>query len=304
MKVPSMQSPRSTIVACSLQALLCVGLVSCDSAPPPGESMVFVVDEFRFLIDADVVDGVRIVEGFDVDGINGPMPEGNTCFSEDQVDRVAPDGRTGIDNSLAGGSLVTLVTLLADQDEPSSEVFENLVQGAVTGGTLLVLIEFDDVNSLVDDSRVGVTLHLGEPFNVGVGTDGRLLSGQSFDVNPISPSVRLESSIRDGVMHVEGLETLLAGSVLDQTFDIPVHRAQLTVNFNPNGTITGVFGGAVPWRSLAAVLEHSQFNGVRTLGERFIARLSDIVNPETGECDSLSVASRVHAVPAFILPAD
>lgn len=281
-------------------ALTFASAPACEPAPPPGETLVFVVDEIRFLIEAEVVDGVRIVDGFDVDGIDGPVPEGNTCFSEDQMDRVAPDGRTGIDNSLAGGSLVTLVTLLADQDEPSAEIFENLVQGAVTGGTLLVLVEFDDVDSTVNDSRVGVTLHLAEPFNVGVGTDGRLLSGQTFDISPSSPSIRVEASIRDGVLHARDLRMQLAGSILDQDFDLPVDRGQLAVTFQPNGTIAGVLGGAVPSRSLTAVLEHSQFNGVRTLGERFITRLSDVMNPETGECDSLSVAARVHGVPAFV----
>lgn len=102
----------------------------------------------------------------------------------DHPDWAAPDGRLGIDNQLAGGGLAQVVRLLAEQEEDSTALFEGLVQGAVTAGTLLVLLRFDDVNSFENDDDVTMTVLLGEPFAVGVGTDGRLLAGQSFDIRP------------------------------------------------------------------------------------------------------------------------
>lgn len=281
-------------------ALVTAALPSCAESAP-GETHVYVIDELRILASAEEVDGVSIVDGFDIDGVDGPAPGGN-CRAMDQTDYVAPDGRTGIDNQLAGGGLATVVRLLAEQEEDSSALFEGLVQGAVTAGTLLVLLQFDDVNSFENDDHVTMTLHLGQPFNVGVGTDGRLLAGQSFDIRTDTEPVVVQTRIRDGVLLAEGVNLELTGSILDVEFEIPISLGHLRVEFNPNGTITGVLGGALPWNTLADVIPRiggaAQF---ATLGRAILRGIADVMNFETGECDRLSASIRVHGVPAFIL---
>jgi hypothetical protein len=284
----------------ALMAVATAALSSC-AGNAPGETHVYVIDELRILVSPEIVDGVPIVDGFDIDGVDGPPPGGN-CRAMNQADYVAPDGRTGIDNQLAGGGLATVVRLLAEQEEDSSALFEGLVQGAVTAGTLLVLLQFDDVNSFVNDDHVTMTLLLGQPFNVGVGTDGRLLAGQSFDIRADTEPVVVETRIRDGVLLAQGVELELTGSILDVEFEIPITLGQLRVEFNPNGTVTGVLGGALPWNTIADVIPRiggaAQF---ATLGRRILGGIADIMNFETGECDRLSASIRVHGVPAFIL---
>lgn len=271
----------------------------CDEGEP-GETYVYVIDDMRILIEPVEVDGVSVIDGFDVDGFDGPAPEGNVCRATMQTDYVAPDGRAGIDNGLAGGGLVSLVTLLAEQEEDSAAIFEGLVQSAVTGGTLLVLLQFEDVNSFENDDHVVMRVALGEPFDVGVGTDGRLLAGQTFDLRPTEPVV-VETSIRDGVLLGDGVTLQLQGSILDVEFELPISLGRLRVEFNPNGTITGVLGGALPWDTLADVIPRiggaAQF---ATLGRAILRGIADVMNPETGECDRISAAIRVHGVPAFI----
>jgi hypothetical protein len=283
----------------ALSALLAAAWVGCDD-PPTGETHVYVIDDMRILIEPTVVDGVSVIDGFDIDGFVGTAPEGNVCRAQDQSDYQAPDGRPGIDNGLAGGGLVNLVTLLAEQEEDSADIFAGLVQSAVTGGTLLVLLEFQDVNSFVNDDHVTMRLVLGEPFEVGVGTDGRLLAGQSFDVRDVPPVI-VETSIRDGVLLADGVSLQLEGSILDVDFQLPISLGRLRVEFNPNGTITGVLGGALPWTTLADVIPRiggaSQF---ATLGRAILRGIADIMNFETGECDRISASIRVHGVPAFI----
>lgn len=286
----------------SLAALLIsasVAVPGCaDSAA--GESYVYVIDEVRILARSEEIDGVRVVDGFDIDGFDGPAPGGN-CRSTEQEDYQAPDGRRGIDNQLAGGGLASVVRLLAMQEENSSALFENLVQGAVTAGTLLVLVKFDDVNSFENDPDVTMTLLFGEPFAVGVGTDGRLLAGQSFDVRAEVEPVVVHTRIRDGVLLADGINLQLTGSILDVSFEIPISLGHLRVEFNPNGTVTGVLGGALPWNTLADVIPRiggaSQF---ATLGRAILRGLADVMNFETGECDRLSASMRLHGVPAFI----
>ncbi len=274
--------------------------LSCEDQGP-GETYVFVVDELRILIDPVEVDGVEIIDGFNIDGFDGPAPEGNVCRAQNQADYVAPDGTTGIDNQFAGGGLVSLVTLLAMQEEDSASIFEGLVQGAVTGGTLLILLELEDVNSFVNDSQVTLNLYLGQPFGVAVGTDGRLLAGQSFDVKPDIEPVVVQTSIRDGVLLADGIEILLAASILDVEFEIPISLGRLRLEFNPNGTVTGVLGGALPWSDIADVIPRiggaQQFAGI---GRTILGGLADVMNFETGECDRLSASIRVHGVPAFL----
>ena len=297
-------SVRSIHPSASLFALVLLGvglaLPSCTETPPPGETYVYVIDEVRILARAEVIDGVSVVDGFDIDGFDGAAPGGN-CRSQEQDDYVAPDGRRGIDNQLAGGGLASVVRLLAMQEEDSSALFEGLVQGAVTAGTLLVLMKFDDVSSFENDDDVTLTLLAGQPFNVGVGTDGRLLAGQSFDIRPDTEPVVIHTAIRDGVLLADGVNLQLIGSILDVSFEIPISLGHLRVEFNPNGTVTGVLGGALPWNTLADVIPRIGGAGqFATLGRAILRGIADVMNFETGECDRLSASMRVHGVPAFI----
>ncbi|MCA9577630.1 MAG: hypothetical protein H6726_11165 [Sandaracinaceae bacterium] len=290
----------AALAGCVTIAGVAAGAAGCDETVP-GETYVYVIDDMRILIDPEPADeGPGVIDGFDVDGVDGPVAEGNACRAVQQEDYTAPDGRHGIDNGLAGGGLVGLVTLLAAQEEDSADIFAGLVQSAVTGGTLLVLLEFQDVNSFENDDHVILRVALGEPFDVGVGTDGRLLSGQSFDLRDVEPVV-IETSIEDGVLFASGISLQLEGSILDVEFELPISLGQLRVDFNPNGTITGVLGGALPWTTLADVIPRiggaSQF---ATLGRAILRGIADVMNVETGECDRISASIRVHGVPAFI----
>lgn len=290
--------PGPVVALATLCGSLGLASVGCEETVA-GETYVYVIDDMRILIEPSEVDGVAMIDGFDIDGFDGAAPDG-ICRNAERPDYIAPDGRPGIDNGLAGGGLVNLVTLLAEQEEDSADIFAGLVQSAVTGGTLLVLLEFEDVNSFENDSHVTLRIVLGQPFDVGVGTDGRLLAGQSFDLRPVEPVV-IETSIRDGVLLADGVALQLEGSILDVEFELPISLGQLRVEFNPNGTITGVLGGALPWRTLADVIPRiggaSQF---AALGATILRGIADIMNFETGECDRISASIRVHGVPAFI----
>src|SRR6187549_869110 len=101
-------SRRSVTPVASLAALLLAASVAVPGCAEstPGETYVYVIDEVRILARAEEVDGVRVVDGFDIDGFDGPAPGGN-CRATEQDDYVAPDGRRGIDNQLAGGGLAS-----------------------------------------------------------------------------------------------------------------------------------------------------------------------------------------------------
>ena len=292
-------------------ALTFGGLLAFAAAVPgcgptgEGERVVFVVDELIMLIEpepATDADVAGVIEGFDIDGFDGRAPgDDNVCRAQDQTDFMTPTGERGVDNGFAGGGLAGLVGLLAEQDGDSAEIFEGLLQGGVTGGTLLVLLEIEGIHSFENDSDVTLTVHLGQPFDVGVGTDGRLLSGQSFDIREGTEPVRVNARIRDRILYAEGVDMLLSGSILDVEFDVPVELGQIALEFNENGTVTGTLGGGVPWQTIADVIPRIGGAGqFATIGARILSGLADIMDFETGECRLISAGIRVHGVPAFI----
>lgn len=293
---------RRTRVLPSVTALVLATsavLPSCAESAP-GETYVYVLDEIRLLTSAQVVDGVSISDGFDLDGIEGPAP-GNVCNDQSGADYTAPDGRVGIDNQFASEAVARVVGLLGEQGGGTggTELVEGLVQNSVTSGSLLLLMRFDGVDSFENDEDVTMTVAFGAPFSVGVGTDGRLLAGQSFDTLPGTEPLVVDASIRDGVLRVGGIDLPLRGSIRELDFAIPMSLGEFRIEFNSNGTISGVLGGALPWQSIADIVPRfaPQYTAVANLVLRGIA---DITNDEGTGCDRLSMAMRVHGVRAHL----
>lgn len=263
-----------------------------------GETHVYVLDEIRLQMRAEEVNGVLISDGFDLDGQVGPVP-GSTCSGRTDADFTAPDGRSGIDNSFASEALAGVIRFVGDTGEGGSALAEGLVQNSVTSGSLLILLRFDGVHSFVNDDDVRMTILFGQPFAVGVGTDGRLLSGQTFaprtDVEPIV----VRTSIRDGVLLASGISLQLTGSIREFPLDMPLSLGQFRFRFNSNGTMAGAIGGSLPWRSMLDVIEAVDRNFL-PIGTSILRGSADVMSVETGMCDGLSMAMRVHGVGAHL----
>ena len=58
-----------------------------------------------------------------------------------------------------------------------------LIRGSINDGTLLLLLEFSEVDDLLNDRHIVVRLMVGTA-PTDVGNDGFLVPGQSFDVRP------------------------------------------------------------------------------------------------------------------------
>ncbi|MCA9534638.1 MAG: hypothetical protein KC593_13195 [Myxococcales bacterium] len=289
-----------------LVASLCSG--SCAS-PEPSRTYHFVFDQL--VLGVAEPDGEEMVsDGLDLDGSDGPvsLPDGapNPCSSHgDDPDYVSREGERGVDNRL-GGQLEFFARILSGGDGTNTERIRSIFQESISAGLLIVLVEFDGVDSLLNDDNVMARLYIGTGSAVAVGTDGRLLSGQTFLVNPDIPSVAQRVRIVDGVVELQGVQTRLVGAISGIDLDMPMTSGRLRLTFHGDEVVTGVLGGALDWGALADVVGMigGAADGLTVIARRTLQGLADVVNPETGECDGLSASFRVHGVPAFIYPSE
>lgn len=273
-------------------ALCCLSLLagSCSEATIDPPNYAFVMTEVSLISTAEP-DGSVI--GLNLDGRVDDEPSLETC---NKIDFTAPDGTPGIDNQV---SLFGAVLGLFGGDP------EALVQGAINEGSLLVLLEFEGLDSFENDNDVTVRIHFGEgPTDVG--NDGRLVPGQSFDIKPGTTSVEVRNvRVVDGHVDVVGFETVLPVSILDQRFDLPIFSGQLSLDFDAeNGEVDGLLGGGLPTRTLIDDLIRMIPGGqdVEPIATLALTRLADLNPNELGMCDQVSTALTVHAVTAFLLP--
>lgn len=266
-----------------------LALAACgpgESAPGASEVRTGVVAGLRLA--GEEPEGVA--PGFDLDGHASDTRDELSCF---QQDFLAPDGRTGIDNQLA--RLLPLIDLAGQG------AVEALVQGAINEGRLLLLFELEERA----DGRTDLTLLRGEDVPL-IGTDGRLLAGQTLALAAEPELGRFEDVRREGEVIIAGpMDLRLPVVVFSILYDLQLEGAFVRFELGEDGALHGgVIGGGA---RVAQLLEF-----VRIAGEQANADLLGLlggsiqdsadldVDLETGECNKVSLSATFDAVPAFI----
>lgn len=245
---------------------------------------------------AAVVDGLffardlspGVSEGFDLDGVVSSPGDPEGCL---HADRTSPDGTPGIDNAFAG-----LIPVL---DATEASAIEPLVQGAIAAGDLLVLVELDGLDDPVNDDCVDVTLVRGERATPLLGPDGRLLDGQTFLPVDGARSTVTCVPLVDGVLQAGPFTLDLPIRILDVELALGMRDAQLRLALDPDGSMRGVLGGAVPLEGILVILEEDDLGDLRDLVEGLILLAADLWPGEAG-CDALSVTFELTATLAFV----
>ncbi len=247
------------------------------------DSEVHVV---RLLELGRITEGVS--EGFDLDGVVTSEGDPTGCGQSDHVDA---EGRPGIDNAL--GSLLPILDLT------EASVLGLLLQGAVTSGELLLMMEISTWEDGSETFRLlrGTT----EPL---VGTDGLLLAGQTFDLDPTISVAEPVPAERDD----EG-----AVIATDFDFDLPLEilRAQLDLQFqqaavrmgpaDAEGRRKGVLAGGAPWAPIVEELNSTPIDeSVKQILSSIVADLADLRPGPDGRCTAISASLSFETVPGFI----
>jgi hypothetical protein len=248
---------------------------------PEGEVRTAVADALRFA--RDLEPGVS--SGFDLDGVVSAAGDGTGCG---HADRVSPDGTPGIDNAFAG--------LLPALEATEASAIEDLVQAAIAVGDLLLLFEVSGIDDPVNDDCVDVAVYRGAGAPL-LAPDGTLLDGQTFETDP--DPARLDCvPLVDGVIEGGPLALQLEVQVLDVALDLAMQDARMRLALHDDGSMTGVFGGAVPLAGILKIVEEDDLADLRDLVTSLVTLAADLDTAEE-TCGALSITFEHTAVEAF-----
>ena len=258
-----------------------------DAALPPVPRLA-VLDQLAFT--REVTPGVA--PGFDLDARQSDARDAASCFKPDYM---SPEGVPGIDNQLAG-----LVPLL---DAFGLGAVEGLVQGSIKEGGLLILLELDGVDDPVNDTRVGLRLRLGRGTPL-LGTDGLLLSGQTFHLHPDTADTPAPNGrIEEGVLTAGPFDIRMPIVVFGVEYSLPIYGTQLRAALTYDGGLAqGLLGGAVKVEDVIAIATRANMNagGVLDAVSVILNGRGDLEQDADGACRAISGAFGFSAVSAFL----
>ncbi len=232
-------------------------------------------------------DGVS--NGFDLDDRVSGSWDDDACNIPDYV---RPDGVEGVDNAL------NLAMPALEQTEVSA--VEPLINSQINEGTILILLELSDLDDTVDDDCVNLTIGqaMGKPL---VGSDDRLLPGQTFDWDPDAPRVTLTDLVlREGVVESGPFELDIPFSVFDQEQRLLFHDARALLAIDDDGSARGTLGGGVEANLLLEATQQANVDDevFETLSD-LIYLLSDLAPDDSGVCQQISSNLDYQAVGAW-----
>ena len=258
-----------------------------DAGETGPENLLTVISVINFTREETA--GVAV--GFNLDGAVSVDGDDASCGHGDFV---SPDGESGIDNQLA------LITPLFDQ--VGIGAVEGFVQAAVEQGGLLIMWELKDVDDRQNDDDVTVLMRFGtgQPL---LGTDGLLLSGQTFHINPDSPDREVKAKIIDGKVITESFEAVLPIVVFEVKYELAMGQARMKADVTYDGGLeNGVLGGGVPIANLIEIAERAELEsgGILDAVTLLLDGMADMEPNEEGVCQELSAALTFNAVSGYL----
>ncbi len=255
--------------------------VPCDAVD---DTRVVVVRRMSF---ARRADGVS--RGFDLDGHVSDADDPEGCFQEDLVD---PNGVEGIDNVFS-----SFIPIL---EASEGAALEGLLQDAIDAGRVLVLFELEDVDDRASDSCVNLEI-VGGQGTPRLGTDGVILSGQTFDRDPSVPESRADGlSMVDGTVEAHGLSLTIPIQIFEISFGLELHDVALSVTLDELGGATGYLGGGFAIEQIIEILEPRDDIDIKDLAIDMLRASADLRPDDAGVCPDLSLVLEFEATSAFL----
>jgi hypothetical protein len=257
--------------------------ISCTT----GESYAAVLTSLAFTSAKE-----NVAPGFDLDDRVSAGDDYRSCGKADFVD---PDGRTGIDNRLAA-----LIPVVRSQ---FGDAVDELVQGAINDGELVILTEMENVDDLKNDACVNLAVQIGIKKRPSLGTDGVVEAYQTFDPDPaIERSYVTKAKIEDGVLSTGPFPLTVPFAIFDVAFTVHMEQSRLRFSIDEEGKTQGYLGGAMlPKEILDGVAEGAGVaQYLPAIKVAMDANTDMAYDDETGKCGRLSGALAFTATPAFI----
>jgi hypothetical protein len=241
--------------------------------------------------------------GVNLDGDDGTgQPPAGVCKHKNYV---SVDGqRRGIDNQL-----YTVMGCVPGAE--GKKGYRNQTSNTHRAdGTITTLLEISGIDNERNDNSVEVAVIY------SMDKLGRDASGKHFipdftfmptdDPSKAYYATRLHGRIVDGVVITDPVKEFEMNMGLDPL--LKMTNSQMRLEIQPDGNLKGVLAGYLDWRT---IMEHNtgsyteQLFGYQAPGMyNALKRAADgLKNPATGECDGVSAAYEIDAVPAYIAAA-
>jgi hypothetical protein len=240
----------------------------------------------RLVFSAPIESGVAI--GFDLDGRTSAPGDDESCNHGDQTD---PEGRDGIDNqfSILWGAIEPIVGVQV----------EELLQGAINEGLVLVMMEITDFESLSDDDEATFNLYRGS-LDPQVGTRGVIAPDQTFYYDYSAPLSSALATITNGELFAGPVELGIPITILDLDIILPLKNGFVRIQILEDGTFEGILGGTINIGSIAdALLETGAASETRAVLPFFEANAD--MNLVDGDCLDMSAAFEFEGTTAFVV---
>ena len=250
---------------------------------PTQTSYLSVIHTLYFAVE----EPLGVTSGFDLDGRVCTTRDAEGCHAGDMTD---PDGREGIDNEFA--RLFPLIQALG------GDILEAIAQSAIDDGRLLMMVQVDNVDDLVNDDSVDVTVSRGTGTPM-MSTNGFLEPYQTFLHDEDQPTSFLpDVPLVDGVVEAGPFDFDLYISVLGEDVELRIIDAMIRLELREDGTFDGVLGGGVPNEDVVTAADFAG-GDLTALVRDVIGDSADLGPDDDGNCQLLSVGLVVDSIPAF-----
>jgi hypothetical protein len=243
----------------------------------------------------------KLARGLDLDHDDGSGPTPASSCKHQNFS--SEDGRAGIDNQF-----YTVASCIAGL-QGKKGLWQQVLNEEWRSGAVSLLIQISGIDNEQNDDSVDVTLLYSQDPAAKDALGKEILPDYTFRVAD-QPEfthyfARLHARIVNGVIVSEPAQRLDFNLVKGPT--LRMTDAQLRIEFMPDGNLKGVLGGYEDWRYLANYYNSTGFEV--TFGFQCPAFYNALKraadgrkDPVTGECNGISSAYDIEAVPAFIPP--
>lgn len=225
--------------------------------------------------------------GMNLDGYVSGSNDDRACNKEDFV---APTGDEGVDNQLA--TLLPLIDLVGEN------AVQEILQIAIDEGRLLLVTDV----AIAEDGTATVDVLRGQDVPL-LGTDGRILGGQTLAISDEAPLGQSVGALVDeDTLLTEPFTLRLPVVVFTQLYEVTLEEAVLRIELDEAGHVkSGLIAGGIPIAELVDVLETAANFGqdfADLFGEA-VRESGDLARTKDGECLNMSASVSFEAVPTF-----
>ncbi len=242
--------------------------------------------------------------GRDLDGQASDGSDIDSCGAQDFT---SPDGRSGIDNQLY--RVMGCVDSFRRTAEFAGGAMEDYHVGAYRDGEITTLMEVRDVDSIVNDDYVEVSVYSShEPTPYDSQKNGLGYASLTVTDNTLWHNT-VKGRIENGELITEPFELRLKFGWTGRPAEYFIKKTQIHLTLNDDGSASGDLVGYFDlkhayWqnfhdeRGALQVANGFTCPAVWTALQKYADGHRD---PETGQCRSISTAMKIEAVPAFVI---